>query len=260
MTIKWQQAATFSLLSIDDYLIFPKDFELKNMSKTKISLIFSLIAPFLSLANQTNALDSAYLEAFAHQFLESTFSSAEDQQIDIQVAPIDPRIAIKPCSTAITANIPENNNSRNVNVKISCEDSTPWSMYLPARITIKVPVLVTKTAIDKGSVITKENVELIYLDENKIRGEKITSTSSILGAKTQRNFTRGKAITHKNICLVCKGDAVTIIARSDLLAIKTAGKALESGFLGENVNIRNTRSGKRISGRVSGLNKVEINL
>jgi flagella basal body P-ring formation protein FlgA len=67
-------------------------------------------------------------------------------------------------------------------------------------------------------------------------------------------------ISPRNICLVCKGESVTIIAKSNDFMIKTIGKALSDGSKGEEVKVRNSKSGRIINARVESVNKVIINL
>jgi len=82
----------------------------------------------------------------------------------------------------------------------------------------------------------------------------------VIGSKAKRKISKGRAITRKNICMVCKGDNVSIIAHSKHFVIKTLGVALSNGSLGDQIRIKNVRSGKIISAKVKAINKVVINL
>ena len=145
-------------------------------------------------------------------------------------------------------------------IKISCEDSTPWQLYLAVKIRTLLPVLVASTGISKGTVLDNSNLTIEYRDQRKIRGEVMDQISLVSGARAKRKISSGAQISRRNICLVCKGESVTIVAKSDNLTIKTAGIALRDGSLGEQINIKNRRSGKTIMARVESLNKVVINL
>lgn len=204
--------------------------------------------------------DRAYIESFVKRHLEDNVPPPTDGKIAIKVAAIDPRVTIKPCQIPLKANIPEKNTGRNVNVKISCDDSTPWKIYLTAKVTTTLPVLVAKKTINKGERINESNVGIAYIAENKIRGEKLNESTGILGAKAKRRIAQGRAINRKSICVVCKGDAVTIIAKSSNFSIKTQGLALSSGNLTEQIKVKNSRTGKVITPQVSAINQVVINL
>jgi flagella basal body P-ring formation protein FlgA len=221
------------------------------------TMYFIALFPFLSLAT---TWDSDYIESFAKTYLESEIPPPADGKISFSVTDIDPRVRIKPCQIPLKANIPENTSRRNVNVKIYCEDSTPWQIYLPAKIERTFAVIVATATIEKGNILTKENIGIAYVAKNKIRGEKLSDLAAILGSKAEKRIGKDRTITKRNVCLVCKGDAITIIAKSDHFTIKTKGTALSSGNLNQQIRVKNSRSGRVIKPKISAVNQVTINL
>ncbi|WP_057830847.1 flagellar basal body P-ring formation chaperone FlgA [Colwellia sp. TT2012] len=221
------------------------------------SLCLLLIKPATSAASE---LDSAFIERFATTYLIEIFPSTNEEKVRISVAHLDPRIIIKPCNIPLTANIHDKNSTRNVNIKISCDEPTPWKIYLSAKIEITKAVLIAKSTINQGDKLDESNVELAYIAINKIRGDKLTDTAIVFGAKAKRRIAKGKAISKKSICLICKGDVVTIIVSSEVFTIKSQGVALSSGNINEQIKVRNTRSKKIITPRVKAINQVIIHL
>jgi flagella basal body P-ring formation protein FlgA len=67
-------------------------------------------------------------------------------------------------------------------------------------------------------------------------------------------------VTTNMICMVCKGDKVTISANQSNLTISTSGIALEDGNMGDSIRVENSSSGKVLRARVSGVESVEVNL
>lgn len=230
------------------------------MRNTKLFLFFLLLMLIKQPTFAANQLDSAYIQQFAKDYLIEKFPSTEQEKVRISIAQLDPRIVIKPCDIPLTANIPEKNNRRNVNVKISCDESTPWKIYLSAKVEITEAVLIAKSTISQGDKLDESNVELAYIATNRIRGEKLTDTSIVFGGKAKKRIAKGKAISKRSICLVCKGDVVTIIASSKSFSIKTQGVALSSGNINEQVRVKNSRSNKVITPRVKAINQVIIHL
>jgi len=230
------------------------------MSKLKILITF-----FLFLANVTSICNAAsydreFVRNFAKTFVEQNIAVPDNGKMVVTPATIDSRIAIKPCSVPLSANIPEKYSSRNVNVKIYCSGSAPWHIFLPVKIMTTVPVLVALNKINKGSVLNSSNVALKQKDIAKIRGEVLADLEVVIGARAKRSLYQGKNITKKNICIVCKGDNVTIIAQSKSFMIKTDGVALKDASFGEQVSVKNIRSGRTVSARVKAINQVVINL
>jgi flagella basal body P-ring formation protein FlgA len=215
------------------------------------------LLPSISLAT---TWDRAYIESFAKKYLESNIPAPADGRISFNVTNIDTRIIIKPCQVPIKANIPENTNRRNVNVNITCDDSNPWQLYLPAKIERTFAVVVTTSTIEKGEILTNDNIAIDYIATNKIRGERITDINSVLGSKAEKRIGNERTITKTNICLVCEGDVITIVAKNDNFLIKTKGTALTSGNLHEQIEVKNSRSGRIIKPQISAVNQVTINL
>ena len=58
----------------------------------------------------------------------------------------------------------------------------------------------------------------------------------------------------------CEGDNVTIYATTRTLTIKTTGVALQDGNIGEQIRVKNQKSGKTISARVKDVESVEVNI
>ena len=220
-------------------------------------MYFIVLFPLVSSAT---TWDSAYIESLAKTYLKSTIAPPSGGRISFNVTNIDPRVIIKPCQVPLTANIPENTSRRNVNVQITCEDSTSWQMYLPAKIERTFAVVVATSTIQKGAILTKKNIAIEYIANNRIRGERLTDIKSVLGSKAEQRIGADHTITKRNVCLVCKGDTITIIAKSKNFMIKTKGIALSSGNLHEQISVENSRSGRVINPKISAVNQVTINL
>jgi len=232
----------------------------KNMHTYKVLLFIVYLIVLLPLASSATTLDRAEVESFAKAYLEANIPAPINGKIAFNVVNIDSRVIIKPCQVPLTANIPENTLRRNVNIKITCEDSMPWQLYLPAKIERTFAVVVATNNIDKGVVLTEKNIGIAYVANNKIRGEKLTDTKAVLGSKAEKRINKGSMINRRNVCLVCKGDTITIIAKSENFMIKTKGKALSSGNIHQQIRVKNSRSGRVINPKISAVNQVTITL
>jgi flagella basal body P-ring formation protein FlgA len=100
----------------------------------------------------------------------------------------------------------------------------------------------------------------MMVDISQIRGLTLKDPGPLLGAKISRFISAGQPVTMRQVCLVCKGDNVTVIAKLKGLRVKTSGISQQSGSLGDNIALRNQRTSKRIKARVVGVNQVEISL
>lgn len=230
------------------------------MSPLKILLAIPFIYFAIVSSSSGMTFDREYLYNFIKKHVESNVTLPAQGKLNVEVSEIDPRITLQSCLSPLTANIPENHNGRNVNVKIVCTDEDSWYLYIPVRIQTIVPVLVTRMRVNKGTLLNQSNMEVIFKDSNQIRGTVMTDTTLVTGARIKRNLSKGSVITDKNTCFVCKDEPVNIIAKSESFEIKSYGVALNDGSLGEIIAVRNKQSGRIVQGQVSAINQVVINL
>jgi len=228
------------------------------MSKLKIFLSFLFIFVLSTTFANATSIDKKFIEHFAKNAIKNSVTVPPFGTLDIDIADIDPRIIIHDCDKPLTVDLPEQTARRNINVKVRCEGSTPWQLYLAARITIKVPVIIAKTNIAKGSMLDDDNLIIENIDQSQIRGEVYNNLNDFIGAKTTRFISQNSPLNKHNICLVCKDDDVTISVKYQGLRIKTEGVAIANGVLGEDIPVKNKQSGKVISAKVMALNKVEV--
>jgi len=230
------------------------------MNYIKLSLFILVVIPLLSVECFGNTSNKNELIELVKSFVKSNIAVPSKGRIEISVPAIDPRINIKACLSKLILNIPENHNGRNVNVKIVCQDKAPWQLYIPVKVNTTIPVLVSTQVLAKGSIINETNTQVEYKTTISLRGENISDVGGISGGRLMRRLSKGAVVSPRNICLVCKGESVTIIAKSKDFTIKSSGVALTNGSYGKQVRIKNNRSGRVINARVESINKVVINL
>ncbi|WP_085298153.1 flagellar basal body P-ring formation chaperone FlgA [Cognaticolwellia mytili] len=230
------------------------------MNKLKILVKITLI--YLAILKTSSAMtfDRDYLTNFIKSHVESHITAPIQGTLLIDVSQIDPRISLQACLSPLQANIPEKHNGRNVNVKIVCSDEKPWHLFVPVKIQTIMPILVTSMRITKGTLLDNSNTEVILKDRAQIRGTVLSEAKIVIGARSKRNLSKGSAITNKNICFVCKGQPVSIIAKSAGFEIKSSGTAMRDGSLGDVISVKNDKSGRLVRGQVNAINQVIINL
>lgn len=222
----------------------------------RVLVIFS---PLLSFIAVGQTLNNAELVSFVKAFVKDNIHLPAQGRVAITVPSIDPRITIKPCDF-LQAKMPDKKKGSNLNVKVYCEGNNPWKIYLPVKVNQQIPILVTQNILAKGTVIDHTNTVVEFIDANRIRGESINNVQSIAGGRLKRRLSKGAIISPRNICLVCKGGSVTIFAKSNDFMVKTIGLAMSDGSMGQQVKIKNSKSGRIINARVDAVNKVVINL
>ncbi|ASM50788.1 flagella basal body P-ring formation protein FlgA [Pseudoalteromonas espejiana DSM 9414] len=122
------------------------------------------------------------------------------------------------------------------------------------------PVVVANANLARGEVITKSHLSVKMKPSQFVRVQYLDDPLMLIGSRSKRNIRSGMPVLLNQICMVCKGDAVNIYASIKGLRIKTTGIALEDGTLGEQVQIKNKKSGKILNARVDGVESVQVNI
>ena len=230
------------------------------MKKFNTWVYLSFFTAYLTTNAVSMEFNREFVEKLAKDHIEQTLTLKKTDKTSIEVQPLDPRIVIKDCDKNLIASALEHNNKRNVTVKVSCHGSIPWQLYTVVKIQKLTPILIAQQALQKNTALTQDNVTIEYISSYKVRGEALTSHDNILGVRVKRNIQKGAPIYIQNICVVCKGESVTIIARSKDFRIKTAGTAISDGSFGEQIRVKNNSSGKIITATVQNINHVIVNL
>lgn len=122
-----------------------------------------------------------------------------------------------------------------------------------------IPVL-NRTLLP-GEVIARSDIAWANISIKKITANTIQSVDNFIGYTPRRAITANKMIRTSDIealKFVIKGSQVSITFVSGPLVIKTIGKALQHGAMGDAIRILNMGSNKTIIATVTGPDQVEI--
>jgi flagella basal body P-ring formation protein FlgA len=232
------------------------------LKKTKTYGFFCSMAYILASCHAyANQYSTKELEILAQNFIASQTAYKQGVKTDIKSLALDKRITTKFCSQPVkltTAAPPPFN--RQVTVQIRCEKVPLWTQYVHVRINEMHPVIVSTQLISKGELLTSSHLKVEHRAKQFIRANHINDLNLLIGSKSKRNLREGMPIGTHQVCMVCKGDKVTIYAKTRALTIKTSGVALQDGNLGEQIRVKNQKSGKTVSARVKDVESVEVNI
>ena len=131
---------------------------------------------------------------------------------------------------------------------------------MPVRIKILKPVVTAADPIARNTLLQSQHLTIDYQDEVLIRGDVFSDVNDLLGSRSKRDLRPGQPIRSSQLCVVCKGDKVSIVAQTGGLTVNTDGIAKEDGSFNDNVRVSNLNSGRVISAQVLGVGQVKVNL
>ncbi|MFQ2830887.1 flagellar basal body P-ring formation chaperone FlgA [Aeromonas caviae] len=182
-----------------------------------------------------------------------------DAQADVKAGTIDERLPLTRCEDALTISLPARMEiRRNTTVYLKCEGDKSWDLYLPVRVSIQKPYVTVAVPVAKGDTLSEPMLTLAYQDQTLIRGDYLTDPTALIGVRSKRELKPGQPIRLTQVCVVCKGDQVTLSAENSSMQIKTMARALQDGSFGDMIRLVNTRSGRTVQGQVSAVGSVVV--
>ena len=134
----------------------------------------------------------------------------------------------------------------------------PGTMISDTDIEVSDFVLVAKTTIINGQVMTSELVELRLEPVKELGASYLRSLDEIAGLEATRTIRSGQRIVASDLVaadLIRKDESVRLIITRGALEISVETIALENGKIDEQVLLKNPESGKTVKGIVSGRNE-----
>lgn len=217
------------------------------MIKPNLTRLSLLTTFFLSIsASNANEISTAEtLEKQASHFLTEHFSKIfPNAKPVVSIQPLSARLNLEKCQQAIQF---KTNNRRGgrVSLRVACE--TPrWQLYLSAEARIIQNVVAASTTLLKGPPILYNHLTLVETDTAKLYGNYFTAIDQVVGMTARHTIQSGEILKSSSLTaatLVSRDDAVTIEASSSNLSIRTLGTALQAGKKGDQIEVRNDKSG-----------------
>lgn len=200
------------------------------------------------------------VESYVLKGLESQNNAG----VQVTAERIDPRLNLKPCKeeNLEVFNPYQTSILRTTTMGIRCQESkTHWTLYVPIKINLQKPVLVAKHRLQKGAVISENDVEQSKIDINLLKYGHFSEMSEVVGQVCRQAIEEGTALSPSNLTtplLIRKGEQVSILAGNESFSVTMQGIAMANGSLGDIIKIKNRSSKKLIEAQVSGERQVRV--
>jgi len=201
---------------------------------------------------------------------------AQTQSVDadsVVMAPLDPRLQVRACSVPLNMDLPF---SRAETVRVRCAQPE-WQVYvrvsLPARVAVqplaqeapkppeKRQVLVATMPLQRGLVLTAAHVRLAEMDAQGLPATVLEQMSQVKYVEMVRDVRPDTPLRSQDIrptVLVKRGQTVLMsIGQAQGFQISARVEAQQDGRYGEQIKLKNSESGRIITGMVKGPNLVQ---
>jgi flagella basal body P-ring formation protein FlgA len=202
-------------------------------------------------------------QGFLEHAVEDYLQRSEIQaRYEVQVNRLDPRLRLPACDKDLTTVLESPNQPvGRVTVRVRCEGSTPWSVFVPAEVHLYRNVVIAIRPLKRNNVVGEADLALVERDVGSLNQGYLTDLGQAVGKKLTRPLTPDQVLAPVHLQLaevIRKGDQVVISARSSTVNVRMPGEALSDGGLGQQINVRNLRSQRVIKARVTGPGQVEV--
>jgi len=207
----------------------------------------------------------------SHASIQSTvrdFLLAHNDQtaaeVEIEIDRLNKRLRLARCDQAIEAFLPASaRTSGRVTVGIRCDGSRPWSLYVPARVTLFGQVVVASREVARGSVLQHADLNLERQDLTRLSQGYYLHPESLVGQVAQRRISRGRALRPRLVKVppaVARGSRVSIVARIGGIEARMPGRALADGGRGDRIRIENLNTERELEARVVSAGVVRVDI
>ncbi len=216
-------------------------------------------------ANEKNNASDEWINSLEHQIQQAyraeieaiaSIQRWENYELDFSVRIPPSASHLSPCEKPVFISIDDNQGLPVGQLKrsVECQSDSPWRILITIRSQISLPVLVAAEKLNREKTLNSADVRLDIRTVRNTEGF-FTQIKDIAGFKIRRQLRQGEMLTPRHveaIPLIIRDEQVLIIAQGNNFRTTTKGIALESGRLGQQVPIRNIKSGKIIYAEITG--------
>ncbi|MFF7106888.1 flagellar basal body P-ring formation chaperone FlgA [Pseudomonas sichuanensis] len=215
-------------------------------------------AQAFTLPEHLIGVTQGFLEFTVEDYLATTQTGG---RYEIQVNRLDPRLRMPLCSQQLDASLESPTPLGRVTVKVRCDGTAPWTIFVPAQVRLLRDVVVMTRPLKRESVVGEGDIALRERDVGTLGQGYLTQMDQAVGMKLLRPTVVDQVLTQQHLEqaeVVRKGDHVVIVARSGTLSVRMPGEALSKGGLQEQIRVRNLNSKRVVKARVTGPGQVEV--
>jgi flagella basal body P-ring formation protein FlgA len=226
-----------------------------NTLSALLILILALWNPGISLADNSGWQSHQSIRDAARIFLESLPELQQQPDALIDLGHLDSRLTLQACGEPLqTFLAPGSQLNSKATVGVRCEAPKPWSLYLPATITLYLTVYQASRPLPREHIISDQDIEAVKQPSSTLGRGYFTNKADLLGKTTRQAIRQDQVLNPgliKSSSWVKRGEQVELIAQTENFSVSVQGEALSNGSEGEQVRVKNLSSGRVVEGIVT---------
>ena len=225
-------------------------------------LFASLLAgpAFAQVDDSIQSLDA--IREAAQAFVIQRVPKQGPNSVTVNVGNLDPRLRLAPCPDPLKVSLPSGATFRDrMTVSVSCASASSWTVYVPINIETQSPVLVLRKAVNRGTRLNAEDVEIQTRLVQGTGDGYLTDLAELDGRTVKRPLGAGAALTVDAMVpdlVVKRGQQVTLLASVGGLEVRAAGVAMSDAPSAGRVKVQNISSSRIVEGVVESSDVIRI--
>ena len=203
----------------------------------------------------------ASLMQVADQYIHHVYDKKYDVTVDFGY--LDSRLQLAKCRQPLEAFIPANmQNLVATSVGVRCTQPS-WQVYIPVQIQAYTQVLIASRPLAKDTIIAAADIKRDKREISQYRSGVFSDKQQLIGMVLKRPLAEGSVITPREVApkqLVRRGEPVIILAETSGMTVRVQGEALMDGKSGQLIQVRNTRSGRKLTAEVIATSTVRVRM
>lgn len=150
--------------------------------------------------------EADFLSNVAKQYMLAQFQEEKGKRYEVSVGRVDAKKDYGgKCPGFLTARLQDGKIKKNNVVVINCaRKDHPFTVNVPVNVTVLREVTVAKDNIPRGSVISEDLIDTVFIPETANTAATITDIRSIVGAKARKDIKAGEQLKKSDFCIVAK--------------------------------------------------------
>jgi len=184
-------------------------------------------------------------------------------QARAEASQLDNRLRMAACGQGLQTRVLNSANGVNWNVEVRCTGPSPWSLYVPVRVSELQPVLIAARDLRVGDVLDADAVRQELRDIRSQPSALQRDPQAVIGMSLRRPVAAGTIIAADSVAApssVRRGEMVTLIGRAGGFEVRANGKALNNASPGDRIAVENASSRRVVYGILNDQGQVLVDL
>ncbi len=199
------------------------------------------------------ALDRSVVETRLERFVKQLYGENDDVRVRFNPVTISRNEKTKIRNISFVE-MPDANGAGICSLELEQNGGRTRSVQVPFKVFTKRKIFMMRYPGKQGDIIRKGDISVKEIHLTGRNSEYPATAEDIIGRVLKRDIAANTVITRQVLedqIALQRGDMVNIVLEGKGLLVRTKGKAIDKGRIGDTVRVKNVASGREVMGKVA---------